>query len=94
LYRVSTSAASAASGSASSGSASAGSASAVGGVEVGEQGVPAVGGRLGGEGVLVEVPAEGGFAALVGADVGVQVGADAAGAGNDGDPVGDGLRGG
>src|SRR2546426_869779 len=47
-----------------------------GGVEVGEQAVPAVGGGFGVEGGLVEPPAQGRFAGRVDADLAAQVVAD------------------
>ena len=62
----------------------------VAGVQVGEQGVPAVGGGLGVDRLLVEVPGEGGFAgAGTGSGLCLQVGADPALAGDDRDPGGD-----
>src|SRR5258707_15356485 len=47
------------------------------GVQVGEQGIPAVGGGLGVDRLLVEYPGEGGFAGVgIGAGLCLQVGAD------------------
>src|SRR5205085_2253183 len=61
----------------------------LGPVEVGEQAVPAVGGRFVVEGALVEVPLQGRFGVVVGPDAGPQVVPDASLGGDDGQPGAD-----
>src|SRR5438552_9255059 len=61
----------------------------LGRVEVGQQGVPAVGGGLGVDGGLIEGPHQGRLGLVVAADVGLQVGLDFAVSADLGDPGGD-----